>query len=341
MIFWLACNSPIPAASAGRTTSISNRASPTIIRCWTPSSASIPTTLMSSGPTTIWSGWWIATSRRLGLAQRRRLSICRYQGLPRLSIARIFERSLASRPVRRRSGRPRAGVDHRWSAAFATSCPHLLVGVRLSVFDMVPFQAGAESGRADAVRTTLAVRVGFGVDPGNPLEFDLAEPLEFLKMLHDLGVAAVNLSCGSPYYNPHIQRPAIFPPSDGYQPPEDPLVGVARQIQAVRQCKQALPDLPLVGTGYSICKITCRMSPKPSIRAGWTDFVGLGRMVFSYPELPADVLADGQLTRKKVCRTFSDCTTAPRNGLISGCFPLDPYYKSLPEAERLKALKEA
>ncbi len=27
-------------------------------------------------------------------------------------------------------------------------------------------------------------------------------------------VPAVNISCGSPYYNPHIQRPAIFPPSD-------------------------------------------------------------------------------------------------------------------------------
>ena len=41
-------------------------------------------------------------------------------------------------------------------------------------------------------------------------------------------VKLLNLSAGSPYYNPHIQRPAMFPPSDGYQPPEDPLVGVER-----------------------------------------------------------------------------------------------------------------
>ena len=51
------------------------------------------------------------------------------------------------------------------------------------------------------------------------------------------------------------------------------------------------------------------------VREGWADFVGLGRMVLAYPELPADVLAGRPLRRKKICRTFSDCTTAPRNGL--------------------------
>ena len=76
------------------------------------------------------------------------------------------------------------------------------------------------------------------------------------------------------------------------------------------------------------------------IRAGWIDMVGLGRMVLSYPELPADTLARGTTERKKVCRTFSDCTTAPRNGLPSGCYPLDPYYKQLPEAEELREVKQ-
>jgi NADPH2 dehydrogenase len=61
--------------------------------------------------------------------------------------------------------------------------------------------------------------------------------------------------------------------------------------------------------------------------------------VLSYPDLPADTLARGELARKRVCRTFSDCTTAPRQGLISGCYPLDPYYKALPEAEIVKAFK--
>jgi hypothetical protein len=71
-----------------------------------------------------------------------------------------------------------------------------------------------------------------------------------------------------------------------------------------------------------------------------TDFVGLGRMVLSYPELPADVLAGRPLQRKLVCRTFSDCTTGPRLGLVSGCYPLDDFYKDHPDSDRLKAVKE-
>jgi len=56
--------------------------------------------------------------------------------------------------------------------------------------------------------------------------------------------------------------------------------------------------------------------------------------------LPADVLAGRPLARPQICRTFSDCTTAPRHGLRSGCYPLDAYYKGLePEAGQLKAIK--
>ena len=75
------------------------------------------------------------------------------------------------------------------------------------------------------------------------------------------------------------------------------------------------------------------------VREGWIDMVGLGRMVLSYPDLPADTLLRGTSRRKQVCRTFSDCTTAPRNGLISGCFPLDSYYKNLDAAAELKRIK--
>jgi NADPH2 dehydrogenase len=62
-------------------------------------------------------------------------------------------------------------------------------------------------------------------------------------------------------------------------------------------------------------------------------------MVLTYPELCADVLEGKPLDRKRICRTFSDCTTAPRNGLVSGCYPLDEFYKARPEAELLKEAK--
>jgi hypothetical protein len=69
------------------------------------------------------------------------------------------------------------------------------------------------------------------------------------------------------------------------------------------------------------------------------DFVGLGRMILSYPQMPADVLAGRKLDRNHICRTFSDCTTGPRIGLVSGCYPLDAYYKQSPEAEVVKKSK--
>jgi hypothetical protein len=95
----------------------------------------------------------------------------------------------------------------------------------------------------------------------------------------------------------------------------------------------------MVGTGYSYLQDYLPHVAQAVVRAGWIDSVGLGRMVLSYPELPADTLAGKAMARKQVCRTFSDCTTAPRNQMVSGCYPLDPYYKALPEAKRLKAIK--
>ena len=73
---------------------------------------------------------------------------------------------------------------------------------------------------------------------------------------------------------------------------------------------------------------------------GSGESVGVGRLVLSYPEMPSDVLAGRRLARKRICRTFSDCTTAPRNGIVSGCYPLDPHYKGSPEFKQLAAVKK-
>jgi NADPH2 dehydrogenase len=77
------------------------------------------------------------------------------------------------------------------------------------------------------------------------------------------------------------------------------------------------------------------------LREGWADLIGIGRSVLSYPTLLADALGSGTLKNKRICRTFSDCTTAPRNGLISGCYPLDEFYTAKPEAQTLKQLKRS
>jgi 2,4-dienoyl-CoA reductase-like NADH-dependent reductase (Old Yellow Enzyme family) len=156
-----------------------------------------------------------------------------------------------------------------------------------------------------------------------------------------MDIKLVNISGGSPYYNPHIQRPALYPPSDGYQPPEDPLIGVARQMEVTRLLKQRFADLVFVGTGYTYLQQFLPHVAQAAIREEWVDVIGLGRMVLSYPELPLDVLSGRELQRKRICRTFSDCTTAPRNGLPSGCYPLDPHYKQSIDGAQLKQIKNA
>ena len=165
------------------------------------------------------------------------------------------------------------------------------------------------------------------------------EPYRFLDLLAELDITLVCVTAGSPYYNPHIQRPALFPPTDGYLPPEDPLVGVARQLEVTARLKRYRPELIVVGSGYSYLQEWLPNVAEHNVRESLVDVVGLGRMVLSYSELPADVLAGRPLQRKLICRSFSDCTSAPRNGMVSGCFPLDNFYKSRSEHDQLMALK--
>lgn len=217
--------------------------------------------------------------------------------------------------------------------------PGLDIGLRLSAVDWVPFQAGADRIGVPAPYHGARYPYAFGGD-GSGVGYDLSEPRMFLTLLQELDIQLVCITAGSPYYNFHIQRPAAFPPSDGYLLPEDPLVGVARQIKVTGELKASFPDLTIVGSGYSYLQDWLPNAAGAAVRAGMTDFVGLGRMALSYPEMPADLLAGRTLDRKRICRSFSDCTTAPRNGMVSGCYPLDDFYKSSDEYERLMAVKK-
>src|SRR6056297_2938468 len=167
------------------------------------------------------------------------------------------------------------------------AAPTLKMGVRLSLFDFVPFRPGDDG--VGVPEDDGDPRLAFGGDASG-LDFDLNEPRQFAELLTALGIKLICTTAGSPYYNPHIQRPAYFPPSDGYRPPEDPLVGVARQINATAQLKQSFPQLFVVGSGYSYLQDWLPNVAQRAVADQMVDSVGLGRMVLSYPELPADVL---------------------------------------------------
>ncbi|MFT7677254.1 MAG: NADPH2 dehydrogenase [Planctomycetota bacterium] len=217
----------------------------------------------------------------------------------------------------------RARLMLRIIAEIKSACPGLRVGVRLSAFDTLVHGPDPESG----VGIPLAGPEPFGEDP--------AESGALLAMLQAAGVRWLNVSVASPYTSPHLQRPSAYPPSDGYAPPEDPLHSVVRHIQVVRGLRQAAPAMALIGSGYSYLMESLPYLAQAEVRAGHVDLVGIGRLVLSYPDFPRDVLAGKPLDRKRICRTFSDCTNAPRKGFVSGCFPLDAIYKSRPEAAEL------
>ena len=221
-------------------------------------------------------------------------------------------------------------------AGIRSEAPGLGIGLRLSAFDMPPWKPGADG---------VGVPDDWPADDDWPRAFGehgagMDEAHRLLALLAQLGIQMVCITAGSPYYVPHIQRPALFPPSDGYLPPEDPLLGVARLVQATAQLKAAHPGLRFTGSGYSYLQEWLPQVAQAAVEREMVDVVGLGRMALACPELPADTLAGRPLQRKLLCRTFSDCTTAPRNNLVSGCYPLDDFYRDRPEAQTLAAIKQ-
>lgn len=230
---------------------------------------------------------------------------------------------------------------HELVATVRDRAPEIGIGVRLSVCDSIPYfkDPETEQGTPAAWAAGEPYRFGFGMNPWDPTRPDLIEAKSIASWLASEGVRLLNVTASSPYYAPHISRPALFPPCDGYDPPEDPLAGVARLIHAAREIKMHVPETTVVSTGWTYLQNYLPHFAQATIRAGWADFAGLGRMMLSYPEFPADVLHRGWIDPKKLCRTFSDCTNGPRNGLISGCYPLDPFYKQRPETAELKETK--
>ena len=223
-------------------------------------------------------------------------------------------------------------------AGIQQAAPGLEMGIRVSAFDFLPFKKGPnEQGEPE---TADVYPYAFGGQK-NGLGVDLEETKAFLELAQNLGIQMICITGGSPYYNPHLMRPALFPPSDGYQPPEEPFAGVKRQIDVTAELKKAFPELVIIGSGYSYLQEWLPNVAQYVLRTGMADSVGFGRMVLSYPTMPDDMANGRTMTRNLICRTFSDCTTAPRNGIISGCYPLDPLYKKRPEAEELKAIKES
>jgi 2,4-dienoyl-CoA reductase-like NADH-dependent reductase (Old Yellow Enzyme family) len=213
---------------------------------------------------------------------------------------------------------------------------NIVLATRLNVYDGVPYTTGAGGIGAPSAHE-LPYTDGWGMTPDDVATPALDEPLRLIGDLRALGLAMVNVSMGSPYYNPHIGRPFERAPVDGYTPPEHPLAGVERHFGVTRQVQQAYPDLAVVGTGYSWLRHYALHAGAANVAAGAVSLVGLGRGALAYPDFAADALERGDLERDKACIGVSYCTAlmrAKHNDLgqyATGCVPRDRFY-----AEALK-----
>ena len=224
-------------------------------------------------------------------------------------------------------------------AAIQAACPGLGIGSRLCLGDLVPHTAAEQGAPGRPIQVPLPLEHGWGMDLADPSRMDPSEPLRLVGELIERGVRLVNVTVGTPYTCPHVQRPAAYPPFDGYGPPEDPLTSLERQVALTREVKRTHPKAVVVGTGYSYLQEWAPHVAQAEVAGGGTDLVGLGRMGLSYPQMPLDSLRGRPLERKRICRTFSDCTNGPRSGLRSGCFPLDPAERGTKDAEALRIRK--
>jgi 2,4-dienoyl-CoA reductase-like NADH-dependent reductase (Old Yellow Enzyme family) len=236
--------------------------------------------------------------------------------------------------ARNRPGRYGGSYENRTRLAreviqgVRAAVPGLLVTTRLNLFDAVPFRKGpGDVGEPDPLAGPPAN--GWGLSAADPLTPDLTEPLRWIGEMVGLGVAAVNVSLGNPYAQPHFGRPFEVPPPDGYQSPEHPLVGVARHFDLTARVQQAYPTLPVVGTGYSYLQEFLPQAAAGNLAAGRATFAGVGRASLSQPDWVRQLRATGKLDRKRVCRTFSYCTAImrerrhPLGQFPTGCPPFD------------------
>jgi 2,4-dienoyl-CoA reductase-like NADH-dependent reductase (Old Yellow Enzyme family) len=212
--------------------------------------------------------------------------------------------------------------------AIRAAVPGLVLATRLNVYDGIPHHKGdGDTGAPDAWSPPLAN--GWGMSPADPFTPNLTEPIRWIGDMRALGVQLVNVTMGNPYAQPHIGRPFEYPPPDGYESPQHPLIGADRHFRATETIQAAYRDLPVVGTGYSYFQEFLPQAGAANLRDGRVTFVGIGRASLAQPDLPRQVREHGRADRKRVCRTFSYCTALmrakdhPLGQYPTGCPPFD------------------
>jgi len=207
--------------------------------------------------------------------------------------------------------------------------PDLIIATRFNAYDGIPFRGEGEDFVGQPVPHDLPLVNGFGMNLDEPTKEEISEPIKLAQQMRDWGVDLLNVSAGNPYACPHYVRPAEFPPVDGYNAPEHPLLGVMRHFRLTRAIQEAVPDIPVIGSGYSWLQDYALHAGAANVKNGHAAIVGMGRATLSHPDFAIAVEKHGKMNRKQICRTFSYCTNLmrtkdhPLGQYPTGCPPFD------------------
>jgi 2,4-dienoyl-CoA reductase-like NADH-dependent reductase (Old Yellow Enzyme family) len=207
--------------------------------------------------------------------------------------------------------------------------PDLMIATRFNAYDGIPYRCDESGAAGQPCPHRLPLATAFGTDPTDHRREDLREPVQFARWLRDWGVQLLNVTAGNPYSNPHVVRPTDNPPTDGYDAPEHPLLGVARHFRLAGAIQAAVPEVPVVGSGYSWLQDFALHAAAAQVGEGSVAIAGLGRAALAQPDFALRLKEDGQLDRMRVCRTFSYCTNLmrskdhPLGQFPTGCPPFD------------------
>ena len=160
-------------------------------------------------------------------------------------------------------------------------------------------------------------------EPPVDVAVDLSEAIELARDLEKLGAPVLNVSIGNPYFNPHYGRPYDFPVAGAAPPDEHPLAGIARFASITRQIQEAIPQTPLVASGYTWLRHHMPHVAAGVIASGWASLIGQGRGAFAYPDSVGDTIQKGAMDPRKCCVTCSACTQIMRDGGRTGCVVRD------------------
>jgi 2,4-dienoyl-CoA reductase-like NADH-dependent reductase (Old Yellow Enzyme family) len=160
---------------------------------------------------------------------------------------------------------------------------------------------------------------GFGMAAGgdDPYRVDLTESIKLIGDINRLGVNLVNITMGTPYYNPHINRPYDYN-AGRTASPSHPLVNLGNFINHIGEVQKIYPDMSFVGTGYSYLRHFAIGAAAYSLENKLASAIGFGRGAFAYRGFARDMIA-GFMDSAKCCLACSRCTEIMRAGGTTGC----------------------